>query len=268
MAVKKSLFSVSGQIKRNCFTLIELLVVIAIIAILAAMLLPALQQARERGKQSSCTSNLKNLGQACQFYSADNHDYLLPASLTFPEMTSSSNKFMGHFAGVKGRFLAPYLGYIDWGYYGAVNWSSNSNKFIDATLVCPSLVPVRGKDNYGYTLNRFLDPVTKSGSNYLLTHTSVYKVGKLKYVSKLMHMAEGSSHRMVFYSKVLQDDPNSDCSKISFRHNGTTNILFADGHTGARKLQKIPCWNYASDNSINGYQTAFWNPGLKNALYD
>ena len=56
------------------FTLIELLVVIAIIAILAAMLLPALQQAREQAKLSNCFNNLKSCASFAQFYASDNKD--------------------------------------------------------------------------------------------------------------------------------------------------------------------------------------------------
>ena len=62
--------------KARSFTLIELLVVIAIIAILAAILLPALQSARARGKSANCISNLKQLGSALQQYIPDNDDWM------------------------------------------------------------------------------------------------------------------------------------------------------------------------------------------------
>jgi prepilin-type N-terminal cleavage/methylation domain-containing protein/prepilin-type processing-associated H-X9-DG protein len=72
----------SKKVESFGFTLIELLVVIAIIAILAAILFPVFAQAREKARQTACISNFKQIGLAVLQYNQDNDEYYPPSEVS------------------------------------------------------------------------------------------------------------------------------------------------------------------------------------------
>jgi prepilin-type N-terminal cleavage/methylation domain-containing protein len=118
------------QLSTHChFTLIELLVVIAIIALLASLLLPGLQQARDRAMDITCVSQLRQLGIAATGYAGDFDDH-------FPQRYSNGRLFDGTntFWGWNHNVPGPNWIWYTWGMLSAVY------DYIPAReiLVCPT----------------------------------------------------------------------------------------------------------------------------------
>lgn len=114
-------FSLSHR--RPAFTLVELLVVIAIIGILVALLLPAVQAAREASRRSQCSSNSKQLGLALHNY----HDVFKVFPINYSQSAQGPNGSAGNSGDNNSRqcsWMALILPYIEQsGLYSSINWN-------------------------------------------------------------------------------------------------------------------------------------------------
>lgn len=177
---------------RRGFTLIELLVVIAIIAILAAILFPVFARAREKARQTSCLSNIKQITLAVLSYVQDYDETLF---------------YIHHYdqLGDGGRLMYPCI--------RVMPYVKNEQVFL-----CPSRkgsiytdyawnYAYHGICNYAYSLGQFRKPaefmVVMDGTNYCFHHhTHTNNTGT----------------------------PGSYSAAIDPRHNDGVNIGFLDGH--------------------------------------
>ncbi|MEN6643889.1 MAG: prepilin-type N-terminal cleavage/methylation domain-containing protein [Armatimonadia bacterium] len=192
--------------RRSGFTLIELLVVIAIIAILAAILFPVFAKAREKARQSSCLSNVKQINLSLLSYAQDYDEKL--TSTWYGPVTPSPGSYQWPQA------CAPYI----------KNWQiflcpSDSGRTIVANNGAPG-----SSVSYGYSAAYY------GGSGVAgVTITSPYakSLGTITAPAETIMIADYTGHEISW--QYLANQPNLS-TFLPNRHNDGVNVGFVDGH--------------------------------------
>ena len=228
---------------KSRFTLIELLVVIAIIAILAAMLLPALNQARERARTANCVSNLKQIGLICMNYMDANRGFL-PQNVTDTGAIYWADTLYGfHIGKTPGNKMI----------FRVNDWSSTNAAQPRAPFDCPTSTSAGGnvRLRIDYTIN-------------------IHMTANYGMAAKTRKPSERGVVMDCYAEGGVPDAGTSPGASIGFnalttlaslpawRHSNGVNVLWFDGHVADRKRGAIQ--EGTGDPAINpGYY--FWGEG-------
>ena len=204
------------QKSASCFTLIELLVVIAIIAILAAILLPALNQARQRGIQTDCMSRQKSVGSAINMYRGEYNDMFVSQNAKSGAGDSSKD--------------ANWISILM-----KCKYINSESKHEDAvSFVCPAQQAKEVHVERGYGVMSY-HQYTGAWNKYMyainLKMQCVQRMGE----SKILLVADSGTYNSATSAgatsvSLMNFSPTAAYGLPYARHNGMLNGLLLDGH--------------------------------------
>lgn len=241
---------------KKIFTLIELLVVIAIIAILAAMLLPALNSARETAKSISCTNTIAQIGKITGIYISENNDFF-----PFGKIVSSSHYFWK--TSGNDAPLGPYFPVGDNNgclYVGGISVNEKKvvrkGKFLcpsveekdlwrqeDGKNVCKPLLSSSGTSGYiSYAYNRLITSSTTRTATTSYNLPYGVKMTRVKQPSKLVFYADGNGNGGTGvncrWNTSLTGGSLTD--NLPAKHKGGGNFCYGDLHVDYLKWNDYP----------------------------
>jgi prepilin-type N-terminal cleavage/methylation domain-containing protein/prepilin-type processing-associated H-X9-DG protein len=216
---------------RRAFTLIELLVVLAIIGTLIGLLLPAVQKVRHAAARIQCANNIRQLVLATHHYAATYNDVLPPA------LTVENGNYRYWFG-----LIVPGSLDVDGPHGHLMPFLENNHQVLQCPTVDPILIHQKyngGTGGYGYNYE-YLAPLTFPPPNYLPKWKPV-KMSTLQHTSTTIAFTDSAGTWIdpwptgtpILIEVPLIEPPSGQYPSVHFRHMGTANVAFMDGHVEA-----------------------------------